>query len=700
MKTTVQRLILFLSFSLYPSALFSQATVYGYLSTSTSTAPAGTQVQFTLTRAMNVYPIFEYRQTFTVPVTSNGYFAATNVLTGYYNVTVGPSIDTVSIAVPNNTNSYNFLDLQNPASVLAAVPSSYYLATNGSAEFVTDIQLANIDPDSLAAGNIVSNSNGELVLVPSPVGSGGGGSENASLLSSGQVPSGRLSLVTNTNLVGVVITNSANTNSFIFTTNGTLIMGWNFALAEFVATNYMLAVTQTNTSQLLFDFEYPDGLFFHANHDGFGAVGNGTSIPYIAVENDVSQDQGIYIGSGTVAQNEVSIESESRTGNVPSLRLIAAGDLKLQSGIGYVWTQQGSGLGVGISNFSVFCEVSNFSSTLGEGLRLDNGAVSTLGYGTLETYGPSYSPTPQWQNAVVLESAPSGGLIFDGYSGPIVWQINRGNNMWLDWNTGNLTVSNTVITGKGVTVGTLLTCNYGNGNSGSAYNFLLGGAGNALMTGSFNLAQGNTALAANTSGADNIALGADALLRNQGGSFNAAVGVSALSYGVSANNNTGVGWEALFNNATGNNNTAIGFSALTGAASMSGSYNTAAGSSTMEALTSGSSNTAAGWSALQQLTSGNANTAAGVYALFDSVTGSNNTAVGYGTLLGSLGAWNTALGYSADGINNLALGAFAGSAWTSSENNNIAIGNQGRGGRRGHHPHWLQPDGGLHFGDS
>jgi hypothetical protein len=245
-------LVIVSSFILLPSCFGRQATIYGYLSIATNAAPAGTQVLFTLQRTMDLYPIFLYRQAFTIPVTTNGYFVASNVLSGYYNITVGPSIDTVTIAVPNTTNAYNFLNLLDPTNVLTTVPSSFFLETNVMVENISG-------PESGLAASV---SGSILTLTSTNVLAGGGSATNATLLN--QVP-GPLNLtfvnesglsngvayaISGTNFT-VYITNGSATTPGLLAAQGTAISNWaNVAFATVSALNNTGAVI-TNGYNLL-----------------------------------------------------------------------------------------------------------------------------------------------------------------------------------------------------------------------------------------------------------------------------------------------------------------------------------------------------------------------------------------------------------------------------------------------------------------
>ena len=114
-------------------------------------------------------------------------------------------------------------------------------------------------------------------------------------------------------------------------------------------------------------------------------------------------------------------------------------------------------------------------------------------------------------------------------------------------------------------------------------------------------------------------------------------------------------------------------------------FNTKGGTSALAAVTtSGKDNTAFGYTALQVTTSGVENTAFGSNALNGVTTGYNNTAIGMMSQMGTTyGHDNTSLGWHAgnvlSGNYNIAIGSNAGSGWTNTNSNNIAIGHVGVG---------------------
>lgn len=119
----------------------------------------------------------------------------------------------------------------------------------------------------------------------------------------------------------------------------------------------------------------------------------------------------------------------------------------------------------------------------------------------------------------------------------------------------------------------------------------------------------------------------------------------------------------------------------------SGNFNTSIGHQANDALTSGSENTALGSFANLAATTGSQNTAMGSVALESAYTTSNNTAVGFAALqeyAGTSGAGaNTAIGASAlstagfTGNQNIAIGYQSGTAYTSTESNNLLVGSAG-----------------------
>jgi hypothetical protein len=115
----------------------------------------------------------------------------------------------------------------------------------------------------------------------------------------------------------------------------------------------------------------------------------------------------------------------------------------------------------------------------------------------------------------------------------------------------------------------------------------------ANTTGYSNVAVGESAMGANTEGFENVVLGVSALDANTTGDANTAVGHATLSSAQTANNNTAVGHKALFANTSGANNVAVGYNA--GLAVTTGVTNTLVGASCHDNLTIGTLNIALGY---------------------------------------------------------------------------------------------------------
>ncbi len=185
---------------------------------------------------------------------------------------------------------------------------------------------------------------------------------------------------------------------------------------------------------------------------------------------------------------------------------------------------------------------------------------------------------------------------------------------------------------------------YGANNDAFGYNTFP-----SNVSGGGNVAVGDAAMWKSSSGDENVAVGMEALELNVSGSDNVAVGSTALLFST-ADGGTAVGYESLYNNTTG-------------------PYNTGTGFQTLFSNTTGSYNTAAGYQALFSNTTGGDNAALGMYSLYGNTTGFYNTAVGAGALM-----------HLAGGSYNVAMGLLAGSSYTGSENNNIALASSGVAG--------------------
>jgi hypothetical protein len=240
------------------------------------------------------------------------------------------------------------------------------------------------------------------------------------------------------------------------------------------------------------------------------------------------------------------------------------------------------------------------------------------------------------------------------------------------------------------------------------------GAFDAVTSGIQNTAIGANSMTANTSGTNNSAVGRSSLGTNISGSELTAIGTNALFYNTGSYN-TALGSSALFSNTTASESTAVGYqagysntdktgldafgyqagynanssyctfvgtNAGYGAAggSATGEYNAAFGRSALFVYTSGERNAVVGVAALAANTSGSYNSAVGMYSLYANTTASYNTAVGYAALTANTTAsYITGIGYQAlkantTGTANCAVAADALLANTTGTNN-TAVGN-------------------------
>jgi len=149
---------------------------------------------------------------------------------------------------------------------------------------------------------------------------------------------------------------------------------------------------------------------------------------------------------------------------------------------------------------------------------------------------------------------------------------------------------------------------------------------NVFEDASRNIALGESALSAISSGTDNLAIGNEALSKNVTGTYNVAVGIDALRNNT-ASRNTALGSLALRNNTTGTINTAVGFYSLVH--NETGGRNVGLGDGSLYYNEDGSYNVALGNLALTKNVSGNSNVSIGDASLYNSIS-SNNVALGGG----------------------------------------------------------------------
>lgn len=222
-------------------------------------------------------------------------------------------------------------------------------------------------------------------------------------------------------------------------------------------------------------------------------------------------------------------------------------------------------------------------------------------------------------------------------------------------------------------------------NTSGNYNIAIGDqAIYASSDGEENIAIGKYALRNNQYGDNHIAIGSHAMGSSWGESRIIAIGDSALYYngtgggmGLSGSRNIAIGESSLLNNLDGHSNTAVGYRTMY--QNTSGEYNAAFGSNALNANTTGAHNTAIGASALIDNVDGYGNTAIGRLSLGDNTSGGYNTAIGlWACEYNTTGYENTAIGsgaleYNTIGYGNICLGYQSGDNITSGDRN-IVIG--------------------------
>ena len=215
-------------------------------------------------------------------------------------------------------------------------------------------------------------------------------------------------------------------------------------------------------------------------------------------------------------------------------------------------------------------------------------------------------------------------------------------------------------------------------------------------TDSNNVAVGDKAGAAVTTGVNSVLIGAQAGDALTDADFNVAMGFQALTNDTLGSGSTAIGHHALqtqnFTTATDSHNTAVGFQA--GKETTTGVRNTLMGSGAGDAITTGNQNTIVGEGAGGALTDADFNVVFGRAALPADTKGNKSTAIGYNALATqnfttSTDAFNTAVGYEAGqsvttGIKNTFIGLVSGNAVTTGDGNVVLGGYSGNSGAAGH----------------
>lgn len=151
-------------------------------------------------------------------------------------------------------------------------------------------------------------------------------------------------------------------------------------------------------------------------------------------------------------------------------------------------------------------------------------------------------------------------------------------------------------------------------------------AGIALSGAQNNLAQGNQALQATTTGSYNVALGGSSMFTNVNGQYNVAIGYTSLYSNIGGSGNVALGASALYSNSSGAFNLAMGYENMYSITT--GSYNTAIGGLAMRSNTTGEGNVSIGYESMKVAQTSSRNVSLGDGSLYNMVSGDNNVAVG------------------------------------------------------------------------
>ena len=163
--------------------------------------------------------------------------------------------------------------------------------------------------------------------------------------------------------------------------------------------------------------------------------------------------------------------------------------------------------------------------------------------------------------------------------------------------SGSVTLSAPAVAGSTVLTlpsvsGTVTTNTTLAGADANIHGVTVGLGGSSVAS---NVAVGQSALIANTSGSSNTATGYVALYTTTSGGANSAFGATALQNNTTGSSNTAVGNGALTANTTAGSSVAIGYNA--GVSATNGGANTFIGSSAGSAMTTGSQNIIIGYNA-------------------------------------------------------------------------------------------------------
>ena len=321
--------------------------------------------------------------------------------------------------------------------------------------------------------------------------------------------------------------------------------------------------------------------------------------------------------------------------------------------------------GAGAEGATLSYKDSNFVDVYQNGVKLgDADYTSTSGTAIVLAQGASVDDLVE---IIVFDAFSAADTVSKADGGTFDGNVTMGGTLAVTGTTaltGDATFSGEIITSTSGTANFRAGNNAGDAiQSGGIRNVAIGDeAGTAITTGTRNVAIGYQALATEDTGSRSVAIGHQALTTQNAGTddiYNIGVGHNAggaLTTGLQntfigglagdaqtvADNNTAVGFEALTTNTNGSGSVAIGFRAL----------KTQNYSSATDSL-----NVAVGNAAMQSSTTGIRNVALGTFNLYANTTGGRNTAVGYGVMQTCTeGEYNTAIGHNA--LNSLTTATY------------------------------------------
>ena len=425
---------------------------------------------------------------------------------------------------------------------------------------------------------------------------------------------------------------------------------------------------------------------------------DGTTITASAA--DINLIDGIANGTVTASKAVVADANKDVSGfrNITLTGLLNAGSLDISGNVDIDGTLEADAISIDGTTITASAADINLIDGITNGTVAANKAVVTDESGNISGF------TNITTNSLNANGLVTVGVNDTGYDVKFYGDTSGRYFLW-DASADALILYGDLQTATGGTSNFVAGLNAGNSiTSGGNYNVAVGDdAGTAITTGDFNTAIGYQSLYStvtgqynsavgyqallNNTGSENTAMGYQSLIANIGGEKNSAFGHGSLKANTSGSGNTVMGYWALASDTNGSNNVAIGMRAMESANGTdntavgtealkrnSGSYNVAVGHRSQGATSgSGQHNTSMGRESLYRVT-GNRNLALGGGAMYNATSADENTAVGV-SALGALvtGDYNTALGREALdlalGSNNVGIGYQSGKTLSSGNSN-------------------------------